>query len=218
MNFSFVFSRAFLLSLIGAIGFALIAIWVGDKRIDNFDRMIISKIQGAESAGLTALMKLFTFIGSGVIVSVLAIAMLVVLIKLHERRLLLFYGGVLIGSALLNSVLKSIFHRLRPTLHRIIEVNGYSFPSGHSMAAFTFYGIITFLLWKHIPNVYARVALIAVGSILILAIGISRIYLGVHYPSDIVGGYLASGTWLAASIGLYQYILERRQRKIKVRA
>jgi undecaprenyl-diphosphatase len=200
----------------GAIGFALIAIWVGDKRIDNFDRIIIGKIQGAESANLTALMKFFTLIGSGIIVSVLAIIMLLVLVKLHERRLLLFYGGVFLGSAILNSILKSLFQRLRPTLHRIIEVNGYSFPSGHSMAAFTFYGIITFLLWKHIPNVYARLVLIVVGSVLILAIGISRIYLGVHYPSDIVGGYLASGTWLAASIGLYQYILERRKRKVRV--
>jgi len=215
MNFTFVFTRAFLLSLIGAIGFTLISIWIGDQRITNFDQIIISKVQGAESDNLTAIMKFFSLIGSGLVVSILAIIMLAVLAKLQYRRELLFYVGILLGSTILNTVLKLIFQRVRPTIHRIVEVNGYSFPSGHSMAAFTFYGIIIFLLWKHIPNFYWRIIMIAVGSVMILAIGISRIYLGVHYPSDIVGGYLASGTWLAISIGLYQYVLERRSRKLR---
>lgn len=215
MNFTFIFTRAFLLSLLGAIGFIWISIWIGDQRIANFDQSIISKIQGAESDTLTAIMKFFSFIGSGVMVSILAIIMLVVLAKLQYRRELYFFAGILIGSTILNSVLKLSFQRVRPTIYRIIEENGYSFPSGHSMAAFTFYGIIIFLLWKHIPKAYWRVILILVGSVMILGIGISRIYLGVHFPSDIVGGYLASGTWLAVSIGLYQYVLDRRNRKLK---
>ncbi|WP_235560952.1 phosphatase PAP2 family protein [Bacillus sp. FJAT-28004] len=216
MNFTFVFTRAFLLSLMGAIGFIWISIWIGDQRIAKFDQIIISKIQGTESANLTAIMKFFSMIGSGLVVSILAVIMLVVLAKLQYRRELLFYVGILLGSTILNTVLKLIFQRARPTIHRIVEVNGYSFPSGHSMGAFTFYGIIVFLLWKHIPNAHSRMVMIAIGSVMILAIGISRIYLGVHYPSDIVGGYLASGTWLAISIGLYQYVLERRSRKLKL--
>lgn len=80
------------------------------------------------------------------------------------------------------------------------------------MAAFTLYGILIFLLWKHLPRRSARVLLITIGSAIILLIGGSRIYLGVHYPSDVIGGYLASGTWLAACIGYYQYRAKRQLR------
>lgn len=213
MKLKFVFTRAFLLSLFGAMGFIWLAIWIGDQRIASFDNVIIGWVQGAESANLTVVMKFFTFIGSALAVAVLAIIMLGVLAKLQYRIELFFFIGVILGSVVLNKVLKTLFHRTRPTLHRIIEENGYSFPSGHSMAAFTLYGILIFLLWKHISSFYARILLICFGVVMILAIGISRIYLGVHFPSDIVGGYLASGTWLAATIGLYQQVNNRRSRK-----
>lgn len=78
------------------------------------------------------------------------------------------------------------------------------------MAAFSLYGIVTFLLWKHVKSSFGRGILILISTIMIITIGVSRIYLGVHYPSDVLGGYLASGSWLAVSIWTYQYYLERR--------
>jgi undecaprenyl-diphosphatase len=163
-----------------------------------------------ESQGMTRWMELFTWIGSGIPVVIITILSMVVLyVFLRHRRELLFLGCVIAGSAILNSLLKLMFQRARPTIHRIIEVSGYSFPSGHSMAAFSLYGGLAFLIWKHIPTVAGRVLMIIVSAMFILMIGMSRIYLGVHYPSDVVGGYFMSGCWLAICIWFYQRYLER---------
>ncbi|MBO9129466.1 phosphatase PAP2 family protein [Bacillus sp. 165] len=204
-------TRAFLISLLCATAFGLIALLISDKKIIGFDNTIISFIQGLETPTLTSIMKFFTFIGAGLPIVFLSLAIILFLYKvLHHRRELILFVWVVIGSALLNRILKIIFHRARPTIHRIVEANGFSFPSGHSMAAFSLYGIVTFLLWKHVKSSAGRVIFILSSGIMILAIGISRIYLGVHYPSDVLGGYLASGSWLAVSIWTYQLYLERR--------
>jgi undecaprenyl-diphosphatase len=216
MNLKFVFTESFLLSLICAIGFAFIAILIGQQNIAGFDNHLISFIQRQENVTLTNIMKFFTLIGAGVPIVIITIMIIVVLYTvLRYRWELIFFIGVVAGSALLNVVLKLVFHRARPTLHRIVEANGYSFPSGHSMAAFTLYGVLCYLLWKHARFALTRTLLIVSGSIIIAAIGVSRIYLGVHYPSDVIGGYLASGTWLTVSIGIYQRMRDKRRVKLR---
>ncbi|MGG2092076.1 phosphatase PAP2 family protein [Bacillus sp. S13(2024)] len=206
-------TRAFFISLLCASAFGFIALLISDKRIAGFDNTVISFIQGLESPTLTSIMKFFTFIGSGLPIVFITLAIILFLYKvLHHRRELILFVWVVIGSALLNWILKMIFHRARPTIHRIVEANGFSFPSGHSMAAFSLYGIVTFLLWRHVKSSFGRIILIFIGATMIIAIGASRIYLGVHYPSDVLGGYLASGSWLAASIWTYQLYEERRYR------
>ena len=132
---------------------------------------------------------------------------------MKQRIELLLFGIVLIGTTILNQILKQFFHRARPDLHPFIETGGYSFPSGHAMSAFALYGILAFLLWRHIPTKLGRTILIIVSCIFIFLIGISRIYLGVHYPSDIIGGYFASGFWLAISISFFQRYKENVCRK-----
>lgn len=190
--------------------FSIIALSISDNQIHRFDDSLITWIQGMESQGMTRWMELFTWIGSGIPVVIIAILSMVVLyVFLRHRRELLFLGCVIAGSAILNTLLKLMFHRARPTIHRIIEVSGYSFPSGHSMAAFSLYGGLAFLIWKHIPTAVGRVLMIIVSAMFILMIGMSRIYLGVHYPSDVVGGYFMSGCWLAVCIWFYQRYLER---------
>jgi undecaprenyl-diphosphatase len=160
------------------------------------------------------MMKFFTTIGSGWIISIFAIVIILFLYKvLHHRFELILFAWVVLGSELLNLFLKMIFHRSRPILHRIIDANGFSFPSGHSMAAFAMYGILSFLLWRHIPSRLGRIILLIGSAFVIWMIGISRIYLGVHYPSDVLGGFLASGCWLAASIWFYQGFQEKRYEK-----
>lgn len=190
--------------------FSIIALSISDNQIHRFDDSLITWIQGMESQGMTRWMELFTWIGSGIPVVIITILSMVVLyVFLRHRRELLFLGCVIAGSAILNSLLKLMFQRARPTIHRIIEVSGYSFPSGHSMAAFSLYGGLAFLIWKHIPTAAGRVLMIIVSAMFILMIGMSRIYLGVHYPSDVVGGYFMSGCWLAVCIWFYQRHLER---------
>ncbi|MBB6669237.1 phosphatase PAP2 family protein [Cohnella nanjingensis] len=195
----------FALCALCAAGFAGIALMIGLRRIRGFDDAVIRFWQGMESPGLTAAMKAFSAIGYGVPVTVISIvSMLFLYFVLRHRRELLLFVFAVAGSGLLNTILKATFHRERPTLHRLVEEHGFSFPSGHAMGAFSLYGILAYLLWRHIPVVWGRVLLIAASAFLILAIGVSRIYLGVHYPSDILGGYLATGCWLCAIIGVYQ--------------
>ncbi|NOU94304.1 phosphatase PAP2 family protein [Paenibacillus sp. LMG 31456] len=188
------------------------AMFIQKTTIDNFDRSIIQFVQNLEAPLLTNIMKFFSFIGSGNVVAILVIIIAVYLYKgLGHRRELVLFIGVNIGSGLLNKALKTVFQRARPTIHQIVEEAGYSFPSGHSMGAFTLYGVTAFLLWRHTSPAINRVVLIIISSLMIVAIGISRIYLGVHYPSDVVGGYLASGFWLAISIWFFQRFGQSKQ-------
>lgn len=99
-------------------------------------------------------------------------------------------------STFTNYTLKQILHRPRPTEFRIIDESGYSLPSGHSMVSMAFYGYLIYLIYKKIKNKYIKISLIVFLSILIVSIGISRIYLGVHYTSDVIAGFLVAISYL----------------------
>ena len=202
---------AFLVALVSIIGFSYIAVLISDHKIVQFDQRIIAFVQGLESPILTLIMKFFTYLGSFPSVMVLFIVVSYYLyIVLKHRAEFLLFGTVVVGTVVFNEILKQFFHRARPDFHRLIEAGGYSFPSGHAMSAFAFYGIVAFLLWRHISNQLGRTVLILVSIIFILMIGISRIYLGVHYPSDIVGGYFASALWLSIAIWFFQRYKEKQ--------
>lgn len=204
----------FIISLVCVLGFFFTTLLISDHKIIAFDSKVIGAIQGLETPLLTKVMKFFTFVGSAPVVIVLSILLIIYLYRvLHHRLELILFVSAIIGSAVLNQILKQVFHRVRPNLHRLIDISGYSFPSGHAMNAFTVYVIISFLLWRHIPSKWGRSLLIFLSTVMILAIGTSRIYLGVHYPSDIIGGYLASGFWSAAAIWFFRYYREKRFNK-----
>lgn len=211
MNLKIQLLWALIISVLSLIGFSVMAMLISRNNIVSIDRAIIGFIQGLETPSLTAIMKFFTLIGStkGIVV-IAIIALLFLYIVLKHRSELVLFTIVIAGSPLLNGILKNFFHRARPDLHRLIEIGGYSFPSGHAMNAMTVYGIITFLLWRHIPNRLGRTILVIISSIFIFMIGTSRIYLGVHYPSDIIGGYFASCFWLVTAIWFYQRYKEKR--------
>ncbi|MBP0724438.1 phosphatase PAP2 family protein [Bacillus sp. RG28] len=214
MNLKLKLISIFLISLVCAIGFGWIAILVGEHHLVQFDSSIISFVQGFESPTLTSLFKFFTFIGSTPVVVVLCVLIIIYLYKvLHHRSEIILFIVVMGGSTVLNFVLKHLFHRARPTIHRLIQETGYSFPSGHSMEAFALYGVLAYLLWRHTSSSLGKTLLIIFSVFMTLMIGISRIYLGVHYPSDVIGAYLVSGFWLAGSIGVYEQYLDRRMKR-----
>jgi undecaprenyl-diphosphatase len=211
MNLKFQLTRAFIISLLSLSAFSIVAILIRAEMIVDFDLTIIRGVQSLESPFLTTVMEFFTIIGSTQAVIVLCLLIILFLYKvLHHRKELILFIAVVAGSPLLNLLLKEIFQRVRPDLHRLIEIGGYSFPSGHAMNAFTVYGILTFLLWRHIFNRAGRSILLLFSAFAVFMIGTSRIYLGVHYPSDVIGGYFASGFWLATSIWFFQWYMERQ--------
>ena len=103
---------------------------------------------------------------------------------------------------LINQVLKFIIQRPRPDGFRLATVSGFSFPSGHSMAAMAFFGLLAWLVWRYEKDRRQRALLVAAFALVIVMIGVSRIYLGVHYASDVIGGFCLSVIWLA----LYTHI------------
>lgn len=198
-------TKTLIIALISFLLFYMMVILVKGKKVETFDQSIIHLIQGLESPLLTNIMKFFTFIGSFPIVMLIFVLVSFVLLYIIKPRIkLLLFGIVVLGTPIINELLKLSFHRVRPNLHRLIEIGGYSFPSGHAMNAFAVYGILTYLLWNNVPGRIGRIVLIITGSFFIVMIGTSRIYLGVHYPSDVIAGYFASCCWLCIVIGLFQ--------------
>lgn len=146
---------------------------------------------------LTPIIKIVTNFGGSIILGLITILILI-LIKNMKIGLSVLIN--LCSVTVLNLVLKSILQRPRPNEYRMINETGYSFPSGHSMISMAFYGFIIYLIYKNIKNKYLKWISIILLSILILMIGFSRIYLGVHYVSDVLAGFLFSISYLIVYI------------------
>ena len=150
------------------------------------------------SDGITSVLKVITELG-GVAFTVLA----GVLIFMFCKKIRWFVTFDLVGVTLINQVIKHIVRRPRPNVLRLVEEDGYSFPSGHSMVSMAFYGIIIYLVYKNVTNKYLKWTIITLLSLLILSIGFSRIYVGVHYFTDVVGGFLLGLAYLIIYINIY---------------
>ncbi|WP_223145612.1 Phosphatase PAP2 family protein [Sporosarcina sp. ANT_H38] len=208
--------RQLLLAFILCIGFGLtfvyIATAVSNNSIGRFDTAIIGFIQGLEAPWLTAIMKGFTWVGSGLAVTTITVIGFIVLyFFLRYRQQSFLLTIVVVGSILFNKMLKSYFKRERPELHRIMDAGGFSFPSGHSMMAFALYAILAYIAWRNVKTTTNHVLLFLFAAFMIIMIGTSRIYLGVHYPSDIIGGYIASALWVTLAISVYSYFQNKRE-------
>ena len=190
------------------IGFLALAEDVFNKEIMNGDIIGYKIISTFLISDFTIpIAKFITNFGGAIFLIVVTIV-LFILIKNKKIRLSIFSNLVII--TILNQLLKRILQRPRPTEYRIIEETGYSFPSGHSMISMAFYGYLIYLIYKYVKNKYIKWISIVLLSILICAIGISRIYLGVHYTSDVLGGFLISISYLIIYISaVNKFLIER---------
>ena len=180
------------------IGFLALAEDVFNKEIMNGDIIgykVVSEFLISDFT--TPIAKFITNFGGAIFLIVLVIILFIV-IKNKKIGISIFSNLVIITA--LNQLLKRILQRPRPTEYRIIEETGYSFPSGHSMISMAFYGYLIYLIYKYVKNKYIKWISIVLLSILICTIGISRIYLGVHYVSDVLGGFLISISYLVIFI------------------
>ena len=154
--------------------------------------------------------------------TLVTVAVTLLLLILKKWRTGLWYGlTVLIGSDFLNSAVKEFYARVRPDqIDHLIEQGEYAFPSGHAMGSVIVYGGLLFLILRYINSTRRNVgwpkwALSILIGILILAIGLSRIYLGVHYPSDVIGGFSLGFSWLLLSIALLGLKFTREEFRAK---
>lgn len=153
-----------------------------------------------------------TQFGNSVSIALLFLAVFLVLIRGKKYiDALWLASNVVIIAIIVNPLLKLFFSRERPLLEHLVVETSFSFPSGHATASMVFYGSLLLLVPLFIQSKVWRLSLQGLLSIFILLIGISRIYLGVHFPSDILAGYCESLTWL-----LFTYPMYRKQRLIRV--
>lgn len=156
---------------------------------------------------VTPIIKFITNFGGTIILLSFS---LFLLITIKNRKMGACICLNLILAFVFNIILKEIFQRDRPLDINLIEERGYSFPSGHAMIGLAFYGFIIYLVFKYIQNKYLKWLLIIFLVILILLIGISRVYLGVHYVSDVVSGFLFSIAYLIIYITIVnKYVLNK---------
>ena len=190
------------------IGFFSLAEDVFNKEIMNGDIVGYKLVSTFLISDFTTpIAKFITNFGGAIILIGLAF-MLLIFIKNKKIGVSIISNLAII--TLLNQLLKRIVQRPRPTEFRIVEESGYSFPSGHSMVSMAFYGYLIYLIYKYVKNKYLKWISIILLSILICFIGISRIYLGVHYTSDVLGGFFISISYLIIYISaVNKFFIER---------
>ena len=193
----------------------LLGIWtilVLINNIDWFDSLVYDLVSSFRSDGMTSVMKIFTSFCDVKIIVFLSIISLLSLI--WKRKESLYIVGTLGVAVTINLIFKNIFLRERPLNLRLIEETGFSYPSGHAMASMAFYGAILIIVNNLMIDKKYKYIISSILITIIFLVGISRVYLGVHYPSDIVGGWLISFVLL----NILDYIIRRINESINNRS
>jgi membrane-associated phospholipid phosphatase len=187
--------------------FANLAEEMLESEVESFDSSIIGFFNRFATDLLDGIMFWITESGSIWFLTLFSILFLSFLwLKKRDKWSIVFFITAIGGGGLLTKLLKLYFGRERPAIDETIDAIGYSFPSGHSMGSLLFYGFLGYyLLRSDLKKRIKWTAFYLCGLITIL-IGISRIYLGAHYPSDVIAGYLAGGIWLILCILALEYV------------
>jgi len=191
--------RDLIIFIINLIIFSVVVYFLLKNEISTFDNTIYSMISKIQSPFLTYVFKFISFLCSAYVVVLL---MVIYMLFTKDKKNGFYVGLNVLLCILLNQTVKQLFSRERPTLINLITEKGYSFPSGHAMVSLAFYGLFIYLI-NH-KKINKKVKYIGTGCLifLILFVGISRIYLGVHYASDVLGGYSLAMMYLILYIKL----------------
>lgn len=176
---------------------ATLADEVAEGEVKQFDDWVRNGIHRFSTPAVTLGMRGVTILGGPLFLFSLSFVVSVGFFVKKNYRAMILLTAAIVGSSLLNEVLKASFHRTRPLpFFDIMTPNSYSFPSGHALMSFCFFSSMAALISWRSKSRTVRITVWALASILIVAIGVSRIYLGVHYPSDVVAGYAAAFIWI----------------------
>jgi undecaprenyl-diphosphatase len=196
-------------AIVTSLALAVLALflfgWLGNEVLQgdtrHFDQVIREWVHGFASAGMTRAMNAVSLLGYNILILELLIAF-AVFAWLHWRRAAVWLAVAMTGSLALDLTLKYAYHRSRPSAFFGTAPHSYSFPSGHALCSFCFYGVLAGLFSARTKSLSWRLLIWIAAAALVAAIGLSRIYLGVHYPSDVLAGYLAATVWVGTVIVL----------------
>jgi membrane-associated phospholipid phosphatase len=193
------------LAAVAVVAFSLLAYSVTHGTSHDLDIAIREFIHARANVPLTRVMEFTTNFGGAWFLWPAGIAIAGVLVREGRRREALLFAIAVAGSEALNETLKEIFRRQRPEAYFGYPLPPtYSFPSGHSFVSYCFYLALAEILARPEWPPARRMALWAGAGLFILWIGLSRIYLGVHYPTDVIGGYTAAVAWTAMLRAVHQ--------------
>ena len=201
-----------------SLGVAVLALvlfaWIGDsvshEKTRHFDSAVRMQVHQYASPWMTKAMIAVSFLGQEGL-AIAAIVALVVFLRLRWRRAALWLVTTIFGALVLDVTLKYAFHRPRPDPFFAPLPHTYSFPSGHALVSFCFYAVLAGLLARRTSSITLRILIWICAILLVIAVGLSRIYLGVHYLSDVIAGYLAATIWVCAMIVLDRLRKKRKQ-------
>ena len=165
------------------------------------------------TGGLVTAFELVTLSGNAVVLSAIVLSVGVVLWRRGAANDTALLVAAFFGAEVVNAAMKLAFRRPRPEL-AFLDLDTYSFPSGHSAAATAAFGALAFLLWPHVRTVARRVALVSATVFAIALVGFSRLYLGVHYLSDVLGGFALGAAWLSICLFAHALLGERDVRTL----
>lgn len=199
-------SVIFVIFALLTIGFVKIADEVTESETKQFDETVLHAIHGFASHTFDTLAVITTDIGGWMVLVWGAVLLAIVARKMRWDDAIIIAAG-LGGAEILNLILKALFARPRPELwERLIVEQSFSFPSGHAMASSALAFIIMLLMWRSRWRWWA----VGVASTYMIYIGMTRLYLGVHYPTDIIAGWCVSGAWVALVGWCVRYFQKRR--------
>jgi membrane-associated phospholipid phosphatase len=192
-----------LLLLTAIIVFALAVDMVFIKKTTTLDENVFNYVGQHVTPARTRFMLAITFLGNHKFLIPANFALLIYYTLFKKNRWLsIRVAALALSSLTIKLVLKAFFHRPRPEIPLLYKVQGYSFPSGHALIGVAFYGLLIYIAWNEIKNKWWRVVTITALFSLILLISFSRIYLRVHYTSDVMAGLAMGFIWLTVSLWL----------------
>lgn len=185
-----------------AVGSLLLFAWLAEvvlsESVVRSDENIRAFIHQFASPNLTRAMRLITNFGDWQIVLFGTVILLLILLYFRAFNYMKIVAVTMTGGGILDGVLKDTFHRTRPEAFFIPRPTTYSFPSGHALISLCFYGLLAGIISLQWGKRWQRILTWALAVLAIGTIGFSRIYLGVHWPSDVLAGYLAALMWMGA--------------------
>ena len=205
-----------------SLGLATVALfcfaWLSEEVLErgsaSFDSTVRGVVHEYASPPVTAIFRFVTNLGDWPVVLAGTLALIFFFVSRRDHDHLGILLVTMSGAGILDGVLKLAFHRLRPDPFFGARPTSYSFPSGHSLISACFYGLIAGMINFHLEKRWQRALVWTIAGILIAMIGLSRIYLGVHWPTDVVAGYAAAIIWMGAVGVMARRVEARRARRL----